>query len=146
MTELRHASTSTYVGIIDSATNSIMQRIAMTLKREGHPGGLGDSRRLRELVAHRVAALETEMVDADIATLISTMSESIPEWVSFVLEDRHPQTRMDTQPQPKTVPKIGTCLTRSSESGIEYRRNEYASTCTRCIKRVDRVSNKRELR
>jgi hypothetical protein len=70
-------------GVLDSVSNSIVQVVARALVREGHRGGLGDSRPLRAAIRNRVSQLASEMIDPDILTLVSMMSGSIPEWVSF---------------------------------------------------------------
>lgn len=76
--------------VIDSATNSLVQLVGQELRRERHPGGLGDSRPLRADIRVRLSGLASEMVDPDVAILVSRAFEFVPEWVSLVRDWKHP--------------------------------------------------------
>lgn len=65
---------------VDSVVNTVVQHVARSLRRQGHRGGLGDSRGLREVVRQHVLMLANEPVEPDIATLISVAFEAVPEW------------------------------------------------------------------
>jgi hypothetical protein len=76
------------LAVFDSVTNTVVQRVALTLKRQRHLGGLGDSRRLRELVRERVSEFASDMIDINIATLLACVSGStISEFAGRVRRD-----------------------------------------------------------
>ncbi len=70
--------------VIDSVVKTVVQHVALSLRREGHLGGLGDSRRLRELVRQHVSTVVSESVDPNIETLLALTSVSIPKWAALM--------------------------------------------------------------
>jgi hypothetical protein len=72
--------------ICDTVTNSTVQLVARALLKQGQRGGLGDSRRLRVAIRDRVFDIIHKTGEYDIAKLVVSMSSTVPEWVSRVLE------------------------------------------------------------